>query len=99
MAGWLSRLFRGDQGPDVTRARLHAERSLMALEGVVSVGTGLVDDGTEAIVVGVADETCAVAQAMPAQVDGVPVVVQQVGELSSEASIDESAQAPKEDVP
>lgn len=82
---WLRRLRasleepeEGPGVPDVARARMRAEAGLMALPGVVSIGVGLDDTGTKAIVVGVAGTGVDVT-AVPHDVDGVPVLVREVG--------------------
>lgn len=56
----------------------HASR-LMAIDGVVSVGVGLAEDGAEVVVVGVADTPRSTSVAVPSSVDGVAVEVRVVG--------------------
>lgn len=56
----------------------HVER-LMRMKGVMSVGLGSTPDGEPAIVVGLDDPRADSAADIPTTVDGVPVVLQQIG--------------------
>lgn len=82
MRRWVAKLLGRGESASLARVRMRAEERLMALEGVVSVGVGLDDDGREAIVVGIATAESVVA--VPHDVDGVPVVVREVGEMRAE---------------
>jgi hypothetical protein len=72
-----------DQG-DVARAKAHVEAGFMSMEGVVSVGVGRDAGGHDAIIVGVRRERSKTAAVLPHDVDGVPIVVEEVGELKAE---------------
>lgn len=89
MRGWLARLLGRGEAPvaGIALARMHAEASLMALEGVVSIGVGRDKDGAEAIVVGVASAATPVE--LPESVDGVPVVVREVGRIRADEEVGE----------
>jgi len=56
----------------------------MPMEGVVSVGVGRDREGHEAIFVGIARERASIVGALPQDVDGVPIVVEEVGEMRAE---------------
>ena len=58
----------------------HAPR-LMALDGVVIVSQGLLDNGTACIKVGVAERTPALEKAIPGQLEGHPLVIHETGRL------------------
>lgn len=62
--------------------RLHAEE-LLGRPGVVSVGVGFDEAARPALVVGAVSAEAAAALALPAAVDGVPVIVRVVGRLES----------------
>lgn len=77
----ISAWFGGRTAPDSPHATevltRHAEK-LMRLRGVMSVGLGRTDEGEVAIVVGL-ENPLAVPENIPAEVDGVPVMIQDVG--------------------
>lgn len=73
-----------------TRAQSHGEleallarqeEQLMAIQGVTSVGIGLGPVGGEALVVGVVD--AAVAERLPSDIEGVPVMVKVTGAVDA----------------
>lgn len=68
----------------LARARARAEQRFMPMEGVVSVGVGHDREGHEAIFVGVARARASIVRALPQDVDGVPIVVEEVGEMRAE---------------
>lgn len=57
------------------------QASLLAIEGVLSVGIGLGSPGAEALVIGVVD--AAVAARLPQQIDGVPVMLKVSGPVDA----------------
>jgi len=77
----VSSLFGGRAAPDSPHATdvltRHAEK-LMRMRGVMSVGLGRTADGGAAIVIGV-ENPLAVPENIPAEIEGVPVVIQDVG--------------------
>jgi hypothetical protein len=58
------------------------EAELLAMRGVVSVGVGFGPAGREALLVGVVD--AGVAARLPAEMDGVPVIVTVTGEVDAQ---------------
>ncbi len=66
------------------RALARATAELMRVRGVVSVGLGLDQDGREAIVVGVACAPAKLRATLPEHVDGVPVLLREVGEVETQ---------------
>lgn len=65
--------------PDVTRARAvkaRHETALLQVPGVVALGIGLAPAGTPALVVSVQPTA---GDGVPAELDGVPVVIQDTG--------------------
>lgn len=79
--------FRKNVDPRAVVAR-HRGRLLAATE-VVSVGLGFGSGHTTVIVVGVVSEEGATAAALPADLDGVPVEVRVVGELTAGEGVEE----------
>lgn len=85
---WLQRLLGRSSGPEPPVAsaedvRARYTSSLMASTEVVSVGIGRDAGGAPAIVVGVtAAEGEAVA--LPASIEGIPVIVQTVGTIKTQ---------------
>lgn len=77
ISGW----FGGRSAPDSPHATdvltRHAEK-LMRLRGVMSVGLGRTDEGEVAIVVGL-ENPLSVPENIPREVEGVPVIIQDVG--------------------
>lgn len=73
--------FGGRLAPDSPHATevltRHAEK-LMRLRGVMSVGLGRTDDGDVAIVVGL-ENPLSIPENIPDEVEGVPVMIQDVG--------------------
>lgn len=57
------------------------ERNWMALPGVVAVGIGLVSGGKTGIVISVAKNLSEIRSKIPATVEGIPVEVQETGEI------------------
>ena len=66
------------------RALVRATAELMRVRGVVSVGLGLDQDGREAIVVGVARASAKLRTALPEHIDGVRVLLREVGEVETQ---------------
>ncbi len=66
------------------QARASVEQRFMSMEGVVSVGVGRDREGHEAVFVGIARERSKIARALPREVDGVPVIVEEIGEMRAE---------------
>ncbi len=60
------------------------EAELMAMNGVVSVGIGLDDDGNEVIVVGIDADRPSIRAQVPRTVEGYPVRVEVVGRLRAQ---------------
>jgi hypothetical protein len=58
----------------------HAPR-LMALEGVALVYEGALEDGAPCIKVGLARDTAAIRERIPAAIEGYPVVVEATGTI------------------
>jgi hypothetical protein len=54
---------------------------LMAIPGVVGVYTGVLDDGTPCIKVMVENRTLELEQKIPQNLQGVPVVIEETGEI------------------
>lgn len=62
---------------EVARLLAREEASLLAIDGVTSVGIGLGPPGREVLAVGVVD--AGVAARLPREIDGVPLVVTVTG--------------------
>lgn len=81
ISGW----FGGRAMPDSPHATevltRHAEK-LMRLRGVLSVGLGRTEGGDVAIVVGL-ENPLAVPENIPAEVEGIPIVIQNVGKFDA----------------
>lgn len=77
----FSEWFGGRSVPDSPHATdvltRHAEK-LMRLRGVLSVGLGRSDDGEVAIMVGL-ENPLAIPENIPNEIEGIPVVIQDVG--------------------
>ncbi len=56
--------------------------ALMAVSGVVSVGVGLGSEGEPAVIVGVRNTSAEVRRVVPECVEGLPVILREVGEIS-----------------
>jgi hypothetical protein len=74
----------GADRSDVARTKAQVEAGFLSMEGVVSVGLGRDREGHDAIIVGVRRERSKTAAVLPHDVDGVPIVVEEVGELKAE---------------
>lgn len=59
----------------------HAEK-LMRMRGVLSVGLGRTEEGDVAIIVGL-ENPLAVPENIPAEVEGIPIVIQDVGRIEA----------------
>lgn len=68
-------------GSPVEEARRRHERSLMAIDGVTGVAVGRTPTGDDAIVVYLRHR--AAGQAVPATLDGHPVIVRVTGEIDA----------------
>jgi hypothetical protein len=66
---------------EVGRLPASEEAALLAIPGVTSVGLGVGPAGGEAIVVGVVD--AGVSSQLPAEIGGVPLVVEITGEVDA----------------
>ncbi len=64
-------------------ARTRHEDRLLAIDGVVSVGVGLDDEGLPALVVGVVSSS-ALLSVLPRELDGARVIIREVGDLRAE---------------
>jgi hypothetical protein len=73
--------FRKNPDPKAVVARHRS--TLLAGTGVVSVGLGFGPGHRTVIVVGVTSEEDAATAALPSELDGVPVEVRVVGELTA----------------
>ncbi len=85
---WLGRLFgrsreREPRVPHAADVRARYTDSLMAADGVVSVGVGHDSNGKPTIVVGVSTAK-EEAISLPRSIEGVPVIVQRVGMLKTQ---------------
>lgn len=63
-----------------------ARAELLAIRGVVSVGIGADAEGAPALIVGVRADTARVRRALPERVEGLPVIVHEVGDLGARES-------------
>lgn len=68
-------------GVSIQEAKARHVEALMATPGVVSVGIGLDEQGTEIIIVGIAREDAKLRQQVPDKLDGYEVRVQVVGTI------------------
>lgn len=76
-SGWFSTSAAPDSPHMAEVLNRNAER-LMRLRGVMSVGLGRTEDGRPAIVLGL-ENPLAVPENLPDEVEGIPVVHQDVG--------------------
>lgn len=76
-SGWFSSSEAPDS-PHATQVLTRNAERLMRLRGVMSVGLGRTEDGRPAIVLGL-ENPLAVPEDLPDEVEGVPVVHQDVG--------------------
>ncbi len=67
-----------------SRVRSRHEERLMSMEGVVSIGIGSDESGRTAIVVGVSHVRAAAVRMLPRALEGFPLVVREIGQLSAE---------------
>ncbi len=65
-------------------AKAQHEAELMAMNGVVSVGIGLDDNGNEVIVVGITEDQQSIRAQVPRTVEGYAVRVEVVGRLRAQ---------------
>lgn len=59
------------------------EASILKIEGVVSVGIGFKEDRTQAIIIGLKQETQDLIQQIPTNLDGYPVEIRIVGSVKA----------------
>ncbi len=71
----------GSAAPTIASAKREIESRLLAMPGVVSVGVGRADDGTEVIVVGVDGSRPELESRLPKAAGGFPVEVRRIGPL------------------
>lgn len=65
----------------IAAAKQRVESRLLAMPGVVSVGVGRADDGTEVIVVGVDGSRPDLEPRLPKAAGGFPVEIRRIGPL------------------
>lgn len=65
------------------QVKLQYESEWMELEGVVAVGIGLIENNT-GIIISVKSTPESIRQLIPAEIDGVPIRVEESGEISAQ---------------
>ena len=70
-----------EQATSISTVKHELESRLLAMPGVVSVGVGRTEDGTEVIVVGVDGSRPDVEPRLPTEARGFPVEIRRVGPL------------------
>jgi hypothetical protein len=73
-----------DMTLSIKQVKAKHENRLLEFPGVVSVGLGKDKGGNPAIIVGVDRPRSALAEQLPRQLDGYPVIVQVVGSIKAQ---------------
>jgi hypothetical protein len=67
----------------VVQLKRRHEKSLMAIDGVVAVGIGKTQQGSLGIIVSVKQDSAALREAIPSQIEDVVVEIQVTGEFKA----------------
>ena len=70
-----------EEAKTIATAKQKLEAGLLAMPGVVSVGVGTADDGTEVIVVGVDGSRPDLEPRVPKSAGGFPVEIRRIGPI------------------
>lgn|GEM_PF-4238972 len=68
---------------ETTGVSERATRKLMSVRGVVSVGMAAAEDGAPVVLVGIKRSSAETMRVLPKEVEGLPVVVREVGEMEA----------------
>ncbi len=67
----------------IQEAKKKHEASILRMKGVVSVGIGLKDDSTQAIIVGLKTRSRHLIKKIPKNIEGYPVEIRIIGTLNA----------------
>ncbi len=76
--------INADKMKTIQEVKQSHEEELLAIEGVVSVGIGLGDEGDAAIIVGIAGTDTGVHAKIPQSIEGYQVIVRPTGTIKAE---------------
>ena len=73
-----------DMSPSINEVKTKYEPQILQMAGVVSVGIGLDKNGREAIIIGLDGPNPETEARLPAELEGYPVMVQNVGRIKAQ---------------